>query len=155
MGKQGVGDCNFHIWLYCPDPLTGGALIILNAGGCALRFIDYLKKLRDGYVINQVNHLKFPLFKPSPIVRNRLIFSGRVQKVGFRLETYELAKRLGLTGWVKNRADKNVEAEIQGENAKILFLIQYLKSLKRASVSDVEIQKMSLADDEINFQVIK
>ncbi|HBV88689.1 MAG TPA: acylphosphatase [Desulfosporosinus sp.] len=118
-------------------------------------FIDYLKKVRDGYVVNQVNHIKFPIFKPSPIVRNKLIFSGRVQKVGFRLETYELAKRLGLTGWVKNRADKNVEAEIQGEDAKILFLINYLKSLKRASVSDVEIQEMSLADDEKSFMVIK
>lgn len=112
-----------------------------------MNFIVYLKKLREGYVINQVNHIKFPLFKPSPIVRNRLIFSGRVQKVGFRLETYELAKRLSLTGWVKNRADNKVEAEIQGENAKILFLINFLKSLKRVSVSNVEFQEISLADD--------
>lgn len=104
-----------------------------------MRLINYLKRLRDGYVINQVNHIKLPLFEASPIVRNRLIFSGRVQKVGFRLETYELAKRLNLRGWVKNRTDKKVEAEVQGETAKILFLIKYLKSLRRASVSDVAI----------------
>ncbi|WP_345788197.1 acylphosphatase [Desulfosporosinus youngiae] len=123
--------------------------------GFGLRLMYYLKKIRDGYVINQVSHIKLPLFEPSPIIRNRLIFSGRVQKVGFRLETYELAKRLCLTGWVKNRNDKNVEAEIQGENAKILFLIKCLKSLKRASVSDVAIQELPIVDDETNFTVIK
>lgn len=120
-----------------------------------MRLINYLKRLRDGYVINQVNHIKLPLFEASPIVRNRLIFSGRVQKVGFRLETYELAKRLNLRGWVKNRTDKKVEAEVQGETAKILFLIKYLKSLRRASVSDVAIREIPLADAETNFTMIR
>ena len=117
--------------------------------------IYYLKKVRDGYVINQVNHVKLPCFEQSDIVRKRLIFLGRVQKVGFRLATYELAKRLKLTGWVKNRDDKNVEVEIQGENMKIIFLIKFLKSLKRASVHSVEINEMLLVDDETEFIVKK
>ncbi|MBB6218167.1 acylphosphatase [Anaerosolibacter carboniphilus] len=117
--------------------------------------IYYFKKLRDGYVINQVKHIRLPYFEPSPTVRKRLIFSGRVQKVGFRLAIYELAKRLNLTGWVRNRNDKNVEAEIQGENEKIIFLIKYMKSLKRASVHDVAINKMLIVDDETDFAVIK
>ena len=117
--------------------------------------IHYLKKLRDGYVINQVKRIKLPYFEETPIVRKRLIFSGRVQRVGFRLEIYELAKRLNLTGWVKNRADKTVEAEIQGENEKIIFLIEHLKSLKRASVRGVEIEKIPVVDDEAEFYLIK
>lgn len=117
--------------------------------------IYYFKKLRDGYVINQVKHIKLSYFEPSPTVRKRLIFSGRVQKVGFRLEIYELAKRLNLTGWVKNRNDKNVEAEIQGENEKIVFLIKYMKSLKRASVHDVAINEIPTVDDEADFALIR
>ena len=117
--------------------------------------IYYLKKLRDGYVINQVNHIKLPRFEQSSIVRKRLIFIGRVQKVGFRLATYELAKRLKLTGWVKNRDDKNVEAEIQGENDKIIFLIKFLKSLKRASVHSVEISEMPIVNGETEFTLKK
>ncbi len=117
--------------------------------------ISNLKKLRDGYVINQVKRIKLPNFDQSPTVRKKLIFSGRVQKVGFRLEVYELAKRLNLTGWVKNRVDKKVEAEIQGEDEKILFLINFLKSLKRASVTGVAITEMSIIDDETDFAVIK
>ena len=120
-----------------------------------MEFIYYLKKLRDGYVINQVKHIKLPYFEPSPAIRKRLIFSGRVQKVGFRLEIYELAKRLNLTGWVKNKNDKNVEAEIQGVNEKIIFLIKYMKSLKRASVHDVAINEMPIVDDEADFVLIK
>lgn len=115
----------------------------------------YFKKLIDGYVINQVKHIDLPYFIPSPIVRKKIVFSGRVQNVGFRLEVYELGKRLNLTGWVKNRDDKNVEAEIQGENEKITFLINYMKSLKRASVKDVVINERSIVDIESCFTVIK
>ncbi|TJX32161.1 acylphosphatase, partial [Soehngenia saccharolytica] len=51
--------------------------------------------------MNQVKNLRLPDFKPSNILRKRIIFSGEVQNVGFRLEIHELAKRLNLTGWVK------------------------------------------------------
>ena len=118
-------------------------------------FSYYIKKLMNGYVINQVKRIKLPYFEPSSKVRRRLIFSGRVQKVGFRLEIYELSKRLNLTGWVKNKNDNNVEAEIQGENEKIIFLIKYMKSLQRASVHDVVINEMQIVDDEIDFTLLK
>jgi acylphosphatase len=111
--------------------------------------------LRDGYVIKQVEHIKLPYFEPSSTVRERIIFSGKVQKVGFRLEIYELAKRLNLTGWVKNRSDKNVEAEIQGENEKIIFLIKFMRALKRASVHDVVINEIQIEEDETDFVLIK
>lgn len=120
-----------------------------------MRFINFFKQLRDGYVINQVEHIKLPNFEQSPAVRKRLIFSGRVQKVGFRLEVYELAKRLNLTGWVKNNDDKTVEAELQGDTEKIMFLIRFLKSLKRASVHEVIISELPIINDETVFVIKK
>lgn len=116
---------------------------------------NYFKEIRDAYVINQVTNINLPHFGKSPIVRKRLVFSGRVQKVGFRLETYELSKKLNLTGWVKNNLDKNVEAEIQGEDDKINFLINYMKSLKRASVHNVVINELPILKHETDFVVIK
>lgn len=78
-----------------------------------------------------------------------------VQKVGFRFEVYLLAKRLGLTGWVKNREDKRVEAEIQGKEDKIKFLIDFMKSLIRISIKNVEIEEIICLEDEKEFKLIK
>jgi acylphosphatase len=40
--------------------------------------------------------------------------SGRVQGVGFRWFVMERARRLGLSGWVKNRGGGNVEIAAAG-----------------------------------------
>jgi acylphosphatase len=52
------------------------------------------------------------------ITRN-LRISGQVQGVGFRMYVTRKARELGLTGWVRNRQDGSVEAEIQGAPAAV------------------------------------
>jgi len=44
----------------------------------------------------------------------RLVIRGRVQGVGFRWWARELAERLGLEGWVRNRTDGAVELVASG-----------------------------------------
>ena len=48
------------------------------------------------------------------MVRRHIYFSGRVQGVGFRFQASWAAKRLDLTGWVRNLDDGRVEMEVRG-----------------------------------------
>jgi acylphosphatase len=99
---------------------------------------DKFKIIRDNYIINQVERVVLPHFEDSKTIRKNLVFKGRVQKVGFRFEVLLLANKLGLTGWVKNTPQGEVEVEIQGEDDKIDFLIKFMKSLKRIKVIEVK-----------------
>ncbi len=58
-----------------------------------------------------------------------LWFSGRVQGVGFRYTSAQVAKDFEISGWVKNLADKRVQMEIQGE---VSVLGDYLSQLEQA-----------------------
>ncbi len=70
----------------------------------------------------------------------RLKIIGRVQGVFFRAETREKTLSLGLTGWVKNTPDGNVEILAKGPRAKLEQLIEWCKKgPDSASVSEVKI----------------
>ena len=112
---------------------------------------DTFKKFRDDYVINQVQKAKIPDFKEDEITRYQILFHGRVQKVGFRLEVCELAARLGLTGWCQNLENGDVLAEFQGPKNKIKFLVHFMESLVRIKIKEKKITKLSLIQDEKAF----
>ena len=59
--------------------------------------------------------------------RGHFLIDGRVQGVGFRFSTVERARRLGVTGWVRNRADGRVEVVAEGDNKDVAAFLDWCR----------------------------
>jgi acylphosphatase len=74
-------------------------------------------------------------------VARRYLVSGRVQRVGFRYFTQDIASREGLTGYVRNLPDGRVEVVAEGDEASLTRLEAALwQGPSHARVEDVEIE---------------
>lgn len=79
--------------------------------------------------------------KTNKIVRAHLYISGIVQGVFFRHYTFEQARQLGLTGWVRNLPNGQVETAIEGPKDKVDEMIKWChRGPPAAQVSKVDIQ---------------
>lgn len=87
-------------------------------------------------------------------VRWKLIFSGRVQFVGFRYTAYRLARDLRLTGWVDNLPDGRVAMEVQGPVSDVRRLIVKLKAQPQIRITGMEHQALPLLSGERKFRVL-
>jgi acylphosphatase len=73
-------------------------------------------------------------------IRRRVVVSGRVQGVAFRAGTRAEARRLGVDGWVRNRADGRVEAVFEGDARAVAVLVAWCSQGPRfARVAEVEV----------------
>ena len=61
------------------------------------------------------------------MIRRRVVVHGAVQGVGFRYSARIVADRLGVAGWVRNRRDGAVEAEVEGDEASVQAMLDWLE----------------------------
>jgi acylphosphatase len=74
----------------------------------------------------------------SHTIARNVVVSGRVQGVFFRDSARREARRLGVSGWVRNRPDGNVEAHAEGAPEAVAQLVRWCRSGPRhADVDDV------------------
>ncbi len=86
--------------------------------------------------------------------RAHLFISGRVQGVFYRANTQERARRLGLTGWVRNLPDGRVEAVVEGEEERIRELINWChEGPPGARVEDVEVHWEDYRGEFDDFEI--
>ncbi|MEI6946510.1 acylphosphatase [Paraflavisolibacter sp. H34] len=70
-----------------------------------------------------------------------LIIKGKVQGVFYRAWAKEAAEQLGLTGWVKNTDEGNVEALVSGPDERVQqFTDACRQGPSRAQVTAIESQ---------------
>ncbi|MDZ7582207.1 MAG: acylphosphatase [Deltaproteobacteria bacterium] len=89
-------------------------------------------------------------------VRARIIISGIVQGVFFRVETQRAAQRYGVNGWVRNKSDGTVEAVIEGERHKVDGMLNWCrKGPPRAVVSQVDVEWGDYTGAMADFRVTR
>lgn len=83
-----------------------------------------------------------------------MIFKGRVQGVGFRYYVISLAQTKGLTGWIRNQLNGNVEMEIQGNPDTFqLVLEQILAGNGWIRITDYSIKRIPvIAESAFNIK---
>lgn len=86
--------------------------------------------------------------------RVHVYFSGTVQGVGFRFTTRNIAKRLGIVGWVKNLSDGRVEITAEGKEEELKeFLEQIKKSSVGRYISNEDISWSEASNEFSSFKV--
>lgn len=85
--------------------------------------------------------------------RLQILITGIVQGVGFRPHTYQIARQLGLTGWVQNNA-LGVLIEVQGYSVHE-FLSQLMSNLPLlAKIDDIQTKIIMPEMHEEEFNII-
>jgi acylphosphatase len=84
-------------------------------------------------------------------VRRHYWVAGSVQGVGFRYFARSQAARLGLSGWVRNHPDGEVEVLAEGKAEQLLaFETQLRRGPRMASVTTVRTQEISDQSEELS-----
>lgn len=111
------------------------------------KWLDECKKI-------QLGRQQLPEVGEGNPIRVHVRFEGHVQNVGFRMEVYYIARHYHLAGWVRNLSDTSVEAELQGNEAAIDYLIGYMQRLPRAEVTKVRVDYLDWMEEDTDFLVM-
>ena len=89
-----------------------------------------------------------------PDARIHLHISGRVQGVSYRRYAVREARSLGLTGWVRNLADRRVELVAEGEEASLEELVSRCwKGPSLAIVRGIDVEREPPTGDLDSFSI--
>jgi acylphosphatase len=87
------------------------------------------------------------------LLRRRIVVRGRVQGVWFRESARRRADQLGVAGWVRNRPDGAVEAELEGSAEDVEVLTAWFRlGPPNAVVDDIEVEELR-ATGELGFRI--
>lgn len=88
------------------------------------------------------------------LVARRIIVSGRVHGVGFRVFAEHAARAEGLHGWVTNLPDGRVEAQVEGERESVdRFELRMRRGPAYAQVEAVEVDDVPPSGRSTGFSI--
>ena len=87
------------------------------------------------------------------MLRTVIVFSGRVQGVGFRATARDVASRFPVTGWVRNEPDGSVRMEVQGSETDVRACITALQARMAGFIRSSTASSAPQEPDESSFEV--
>lgn len=89
----------------------------------------------------------------SEIHHETVYFSGRVQGVGFRYTTLQVAKEFEVSGWVKNLADGRVQLEAEGKPETIKAFLAAIDERLHGYIRKTERQGAKRPAEFVGFTI--
>ncbi len=91
------------------------------------------------------------------MIAKQVFYSGRVQGVGFRYTTRQIASGYDVTGWVKNLPDGRVEMQVMAAEVEELeaFLAEVLESNLGSLVKDCEVRAIPPLTGVQGFSIVR
>ncbi|HEY9642497.1 MAG TPA: acylphosphatase [Coleofasciculaceae cyanobacterium] len=89
----------------------------------------------------------------NPPIAAHVLISGRVQGVGYRASTWDMAQLLKLTGWVRNLRDGRVEAVFEGDRAQVEEIIRWCHQGPPAAVVEQVLVAYQTSEGFRSFEV--
>ena len=100
--------------------------------------------------------MRFPFFHARPVppgvIRERILFRGRVQHIGFRFEMQNLARNAGVTGTCINMDDGTVTAELQGTRDQIDGVVEGMYAIPRIVITGIDCERIPPVAGERGFR---
>ncbi len=87
------------------------------------------------------------------MIAKHIIFTGRVQGVGFRFTAHRIARLNQLKGYVRNLADGSVEMLAQGYTEDIDDCIKDIKESFGGYIRDIQIEELPLDPRYTDFKI--
>lgn len=90
------------------------------------------------------------------MIAKRVIFSGRVQGVGFRYTTKDLARGFEVCGWVKNLPEGTVELRVMGEEEEVEAFIKEIAEESNVAhhIKSLSAESIPLLEGASGFQIV-
>ena len=82
-----------------------------------------------------------------------VIFTGRVQGIGFRATTAMIARRHPVTGWVRNEADGTVAMIAEGAPAALQRFLEDIAARFDGYITHTETRHAAATDEFNGFEI--
>jgi len=90
---------------------------------------------------------------PEEVFKLEAWFSGRVQGVGFRYQTLQIAKGFDVCGWVANLTDGRVHLAVEGVEQEVLEFKHELEDQMSVFIREVEFTSSTGPAEHAGFTI--